>query len=54
MGRKRLKNRLKHRVIRYGTKGISKDSPQKGHNTYFDAPWFWLNLATMDFCGPQF
>ncbi|GMO69727.1 MAG: hypothetical protein Ta2A_18000 [Treponemataceae bacterium] len=51
MGRKRLKNRLIRRVIRYGKKGIPKDSPQKRQDNPFDDPWFWLNIAMMDFCG---
>jgi hypothetical protein len=54
MGRKRLKNRLKRRVIRYGTKGMPKDNPQKGQNNPFDDLRFWLGLAMMDFCGPRF
>jgi hypothetical protein len=51
MGRKRLKNRLKRRVIRYGTKGMPKERLPKAQNNPFDAPWFWLNLAAIDFCG---
>jgi hypothetical protein len=50
MGRKRSKNRLKRRVIRYETKGIPQGRPPKAKNNPFDSPWFWLSLATIDFC----
>lgn len=49
MGRKRLKNRLKRRVIRYGTKGIPKGSPPKRQDNLFGDFFFWLPLLTFDF-----
>jgi hypothetical protein len=51
MGRKRLKNRLKHRHIRQGRGTIPMAGDKTGQVSPFDDPWFWLRLATIDFCA---
>ncbi|MFP3042214.1 hypothetical protein LQZ19_10400 [Treponema primitia] len=31
--------------------GKAKDSIRQGSDNPFDDPYFWLSLATIDFCG---
>jgi hypothetical protein len=51
MGRKRGKNRLKHRHIRQGRGKTPVASDTAGQVSPFDDLWFWLSLATIDFCA---
>jgi hypothetical protein len=41
---------VKKPIKKQGRNKTSKTKPQNGDISSFESPWFWINLAAIDFC----